>query len=151
MKSWISFLLPDDEYKEKKMLYFLSEGAVLLFLSFVVMIFLRNWIVLDAASATLLYIAIFLFYVLGRYIVSGIEYTDITVEQEYKVERRTIVIKSAGFGAMFLLMYLIVSGIPSSLAGWFEIFMVALLAGFFLFLINFVSLKRSYKRNKELL
>lgn len=31
MKSWISFLLPDDEYREEKILYYLSEGSIIPF------------------------------------------------------------------------------------------------------------------------
>ena len=35
MKTWIHFLLPDDEYKEKKIMAFLAEGAIILLLSLI--------------------------------------------------------------------------------------------------------------------
>ncbi|MEL4027147.1 hypothetical protein NST89_00615 [Caldifermentibacillus hisashii] len=100
MKSWISFLLPNDEYKEKKMLYFFSEGAIILFLSLIVMIICNKYFNLDVETVLLAAIAIFLFYVSGRYIISGIEYADITTESAYRKELRVIFIRTIGFVVM---------------------------------------------------
>ena len=68
MKSWVSFLLPNDEYKEKRMLYFFTEGAIILLLSLVVMGICHKLFIIDAGIAILIPIAIFLFYLTGRYI-----------------------------------------------------------------------------------
>lgn len=151
MKSWVSFFLPNDEYKEKKMLYFLSEGAIILFLSLIVMIVCNKYFNLDVETVLLLNIAIFLFYVSGRYIVSGIEYTDISTEREYRKELRVIFIRTIGFVVIFMTLYLIFINVPSSLNEWFEISGLLISVSVVWFLSNYISLKRSYKKNKELL
>lgn len=150
MKSWISFLLPEDEYKEKKILHFFSEGSILLFLALIVSLICSRFINIDTETILFLHVVLFAVYVLGRYVLSGIEFTAIATEREYKKERKVIVIKSVGFVIIFLLGYSFVSEFPSSLSEWINILGVSLLAGLFLFFINFISLKRSYQKNKEL-
>ncbi|MET3728251.1 putative membrane protein YfcA [Fictibacillus halophilus] len=151
MKSWISFLLPDDEYKEKKMLYFLSEGAILLFLSLIVMLIGSKSVHLDAQTILLIAIGIFLFYVSGRYIVSGIEYTDISTERAYKKELKATIMKTIGFIVIFLTIYLLFIGVPTSLNKWVEIWGLLISVSVVKFLSTYISLKRSYQKNKELL
>ncbi|RDW15137.1 DUF3278 domain-containing protein [Oceanobacillus chungangensis] len=151
MKSWISFLIPNDEYKEKKMLYFFSEGGLLLFLFLIAMIICNKYFILNVETVLLSSIAIFLFYVFGRYIISGIEYTDIATESSYKRELRSIVVKTSSFVILYSLFYVIYFGLPSNINEWIEI--IALLAGVGLlwFFTSYISLKRSYYKNKELL
>ncbi|KIO65993.1 hypothetical protein B4064_2398 [Caldibacillus thermoamylovorans] len=151
MKSWISFLLPNDEYKEKKMLYFFSEGAIILFLSLIVMIICNKYFNLDVETVLLAAIAIFLFYVSGRYIVSGIEYADITTESAYRKELRVIFIRTIGFVVIFMICYLIFTDFPKNLDEWFEILSLLIGVSVIWFLSSYISLKRSYKKNKELL
>lgn len=151
MKSWISFLLPDDEYKEKKLLHFLSEGAIILFLSLLVTLISSRFINFDTETVLFLHVVLFVIYVLGRYIISGIEFTNIATEQEYKKELKVIVVKSAGFTAMFILVYPFISGLPASISEWLGTLSFSTLAGLMMFFINFISLKRSYNRNKELM
>ena len=151
MKSWISFLLPDDEYKEKKLLHFLSEGAIILFLSLLVTLINSRFINFDTETVLFLHVVLFVIYVLGRYIISGIEFTNIATEQEYKKELKVIVVKSAGFTAMFILVYPFISGLPASISEWLGTLGFSTLAGLMMFFINFISLKRSYNRNKELM
>lgn len=149
-KSWISFLLPNDEYKEKKVLYFFSEGAILLFLSLLVILISSRFINLDTQSVLFLPIALFMVYVLGRYIVSGIEFASVTTEREYQKELELIVLKSVGFTVMFIIIYPLISGLPASFNEWLGILGFSTLAGLIMFFINFISLKRSYNRNREL-
>ncbi|MBD8025906.1 DUF3278 domain-containing protein [Ureibacillus sp. Re31] len=151
MKSWISFLLPNDEYKEKKMLYFFSEGAVILFLSLIVMMICNKYFHLDVEIALLVAIAIFLFYVSGRYIVSGIEYTDISTERAYKKELKVISIRTIGFVVIYLVCYLIFINLPKNFNEWFEILSLLIGVSIIWFLSSYISLKRSYKKNKQLL
>lgn len=151
MKSWISFLLPDDEYKEKKLLHFLSEGAIILFLSLLLTLISSRFINFDTETVLFLHVVLFVIYVLGRYIISGIEFTNIATEQEYKKELKVIVVKSAGFTAMFILVYPFISGLPASISEWLGTLGFSTLAGLMMFFINFISLKRSYNRNKELM
>lgn len=78
MKSWLSFLLPDDEYREKKALYFLSEGSVILLLFLIGTFFINKYVPnlqLDLELALFLAIWLFIGYVFLRYIISGMEYT----------------------------------------------------------------------------
>ncbi|MED4718494.1 hypothetical protein [Bacillus badius] len=151
MKSWISFLLPNDEYKEKKMLYFFSEGAIILLLSLIVMIICNKYFNLDVETVLLAALAIFLFYVSGRYIVSGIEYTDISTERAYRKELRVIFIRTIRFVVIFMALYLIFINVPTRLDKWFEILGLLISISVVWFLSSYISLKRSYKKNKELL
>lgn len=40
MKSWITYFLPDDEYKEKQILFFITEAAILQIISIILMLIL---------------------------------------------------------------------------------------------------------------
>ena len=153
MKSWLSFLLPDDEYREKKALYFLSEGSVILLL-FLIGAFIINKYVpnlqLDLELALFLAIWLFIGYVFLRYIISGMEYTDISTEQAYKRQLKVILTKSCGFVIIFNLVYLIFI-LPNSTSEWFEFIALSVIGGFILFSLDYISLKKSYKKNKDLL
>ena len=150
MKSWISFLLPDDEYKEKKMLQFFSEGAILLFLSLVITLICSRFINIATDTVLLLHIGLFLVYVYGRYIISGIEFTDIATERAYQKELKAIVVKAMGFTAIFFFLYSIMFGLPVGTSEWFEILGFPVVTGLTMFFTNFISLRLSYNRNKEL-
>lgn len=65
MKTWISFLLPEDEYKEKKILHFFAEGAILLFLALIVSLICSRFINFDTETILFLHIALFAVYVLA--------------------------------------------------------------------------------------
>ncbi|NIK12123.1 DUF3278 domain-containing protein [Alkalibacillus almallahensis] len=151
MKSWISFLLPDDEYKEKRVLYFFAEGGILLLFTLVGLLILNNYFHLDAETALLMAIAVFLIYVTGRYTLSGIEYTDIATVGAYSKELRHIMFKTSSFAGIFILLYLVFIGVPSSQNEWIDIIGILVVFSLFWFLTNYISLKRSYKKNKELL
>ena len=150
MKSWISFLMPNDEYKEKKMLYFFAEGGIFLFLCLLSMAAFNSFFPISAGTVLLLSVSAYLFYMLGRYILSGIEYPDVATEADYKKEAKVITNKTIGFVVIFLLLYLVFD-LPSGRDEWMNTLGVISFAGIFMFLIHFVSLKRSYKKNKELL
>jgi len=151
MKSWISFLMPVDEYKEKRMLYFFAEGGILLFLSLVLMMIGNKYFSLDLEFILLSAIILFILYVFARYIVAGIEYTEVATEMAYKKELRVILVKSSTFLVGYTLLYLLFVGIPSSLSDWIDLIGVSLCTSIVMFLINYISLKRSYNKNKELL
>lgn len=154
MKSWISFLLPDDEYKEKKLLYFITEGTVILFLS-LIFIFISSHFSLfqiDLEFALFISISIFLVYVFFRYILSGMEYTEIATATSYKKELKNILRKTCYFVLIFMLLYsILVVGVPRNVNEWVEAIVLPFIVGFFWFLFNYISLKKSYKKNKELL
>ena len=151
--SWLSILLPDDEYKKQRMLYFIAEGGTLL-LIFLGITFgvkkLSSWnpdIDLVLGSA----IAIFMLYVFLRYTLSGIEYTDVSTAKQFKQEKGIFIKKSMIFTATFTLVYFLFFGLQRIKEEWIDILAVAILGGLVLFIINYTSLKRSYKINRELL
>ncbi|MCM3742299.1 DUF3278 domain-containing protein [Oceanobacillus luteolus] len=151
MKSWVSFLLPKDEYKKTRMLYFFTEGSIILLLALVGIIIINNYFNISTEIPLLFSIAIFLFYVSGRYILSGIEYTDVATEGAYRIELKHIFARTGSFTVVFILLYLVVAGIPNNQNEWIELMALVLGAGLLWFITSYISLKRSYKKNKELL
>lgn len=89
-------------------------------------------------------------YILIRYILSGIEYAAIFTSTDYSKENKRLVKNSFKFFVMFALLTLIFKGIPSDFKETAEIVGVALIAAMMLMLINWLSLKSSYKKNKNL-
>jgi hypothetical protein len=150
MKSWISFLIPEDEYKEKRMLYFFAEGGILLFLFLVVMIICNQYVSIDLDIILLLAVTLFTIYVFGRYIVAGIEYTEVATEKAYKKELKGIIAKTGTFFVGYTALYLLLVGMPSSLNDWIDLIGLLLCVSTVMFFINYISLKRSYNKNKEL-
>ncbi|WP_080875496.1 hypothetical protein [Oceanobacillus timonensis] len=150
MKTWISFLMPDDEYKEKKLLYFVAEGAVVLVLFLGMMLIINRFIALDVDFMLFAGIAVFLFYTLARYILSGMEYAEIATKTQYKREIKVLISRSASFTITYAILYLIYT-IISNNASWYEFLIMGISVGVIFFLINLISLKCSYKKNKELL
>lgn len=150
MKSWMSVVLPDDEYKEKQLLYYLAEGAVLQLATIFILY------ILEVDSSTILFISVILFvmYVFLRYIFSGIEYTDIATNQEYKKEltliKKKAIISAATFSATFFIVNLF-TPVFGEEQGWVNVMGMIFAYAIIFFLVNFISLKRSYGKNKELL
>ena len=151
MKTWISFLLPDDEYKEKKMLHFLAEGGFLLFLFLIGMTILNQFYNIGSTTTLLLSILFFIVYVGARYILSGIEYTDVVNEKAYKRELKLLITKTTSFVIIFTLLYVVFVEFPSTWGGWFELLGMLFTVTLLWFMTSFISLKRSYKKNKDLM
>lgn len=150
MKSWISFLLPDDEYKEKKLLFFIAEGATILILYLIAMSISSQFFQISAKPTIVIAICIFVFYVFSRYILSGIEYTDIATKGDYKKQLRVTRIKSIGFVVLFLSLQVLFANFPSNLNEWVDIIGLSVSGGIVLFIFEYLSIKRSYEKNKDL-
>ena len=157
MKSWLKIFLPDDEYKERQMLFFLAEAAVLqVILIIVLMAVDQLFIPLTSKFMLICCLAGILFYVGLRYILSGIEYTDISTEKDYKEQVKILKIKSLGFIVIYIILAVIFE-----VLGWVslfdsrneqvEFFIILALAGVFIFVTQYISLRRSYLKNKELM
>src|SRR5690625_2467955 len=153
IKSWISFLLPNDEYKRQRILHFFAEGSILL-LIYLGLAFttanLTNWN-LDLEVILGLAIVLFISYTFVRYTLSGIEYTDISTDKQYKKERNSFVQKSIIFGFTFFAISLFFIGSPEWKRDWIETLSISIIASLLLFLINYISLKRSFKNNKDVM
>ncbi|GAK04982.1 hypothetical protein JCM19037_3443 [Geomicrobium sp. JCM 19037] len=151
MNSWISYLLPKDEYKSTKVVHFLAEGGVILLISTISMLLLSQYFfTINLSIALFVPVAIFLFYVTGRYIVSGIEFTEVDSEDSYKRELKVASLKSISFAILYSLLSLLYLGFPNNINDLMNLSGLLVLVGMFWFLANFISLKRSYTKNKAL-
>ena len=157
MKSWLKIFLPQDEYKERQMLNFLAEAAVLQVILIVVLMII-NQLFVPMSSKFLLTICVFsmILYVGVRYIFSGIEYTDISTEKEYKKQVKLLRIKSIGFAAIFFILAVFFNLLGSvsffdNREDQLDFFIVLAIAVVFLFGTQYISLRRSYMKNKDLM
>ncbi|RPJ95756.1 DUF3278 domain-containing protein [Rummeliibacillus sp. TYF005] len=149
MKSWLNFL-SSDEYKQRQILIFIAEAA---FLQMILSIILLVIYSLNGGNP-IIFIAIpffiFFIYILIRYIWSGIEYTDIFAEKQYKKKKRNIFIQSLFFLILLFISYMFILGVPKSNSDKFDMIVPILLIGILIYIINRISLKRSYKKNKNM-
>ena len=150
MKTWIAYFMPEDEYKEKQMLYFFAEGATVLLLFMVSMLIINPFFKINTGITLFIGIAIFLFYILGRYILSGMEYTEVATAGQYKKEIKSLLSRTASYIVIFLLLHLIYS-LLSNKTDWLNAIGMGITFGAVFFLFNFLSLKQSYQKNKDLL
>ena len=149
MKSWLRSALPKDEYKEKLYLYILVEGTVVLLLTTVIMLFAQPQVEDYAAWHFLIPLISFILYVYGRYIFSGIEYTEVATKTEYQQAFALIRRKSLSFFVLFFILSMCVN-FPGNITQLIETFSFALFVGIVHFIFEFLSLKRSYSKNKAL-
>ncbi|MFB1097240.1 hypothetical protein [Terribacillus sp. JSM ZJ617] len=152
-KTWIRFLLPDDEYKRRNMLVYFAEAAILQLVVMIVLLVISRFDPFPINSVLVLLWMLFgtIAYIWIRYILSGMEFAEIMTEKAYRRERKVIVIKSTSFllvmcaGILFLYIFGMMS-VP-----FIEGLMVPFIAALLLFITNYVSLRRSYQKNKELI
>jgi hypothetical protein len=152
IKTWLSKLLPKDEYKEKQILYFIAESAVIfIFILILISILSINEIFNRSypVGLTSLYsLGFFFAYILLRYIFSGIEYTEIVTEKDYRKEKRSILIKNIIILIALIIAYALLSGIPSNLNEMVYLVIPPFFIVLIMYMFNFVSLKSSYNKNK---
>jgi hypothetical protein len=91
----------------------------------------------------------FSFVVVGQvsYIFSGMEYTDTFSSKDYKREMKKIFFQSLTFTLVFFVLYVLISGFPQEQPEWRDVIGLPIISGFLMFLINFISLKSSYRKN----
>ena len=156
MKSWLTIFLPQDEYKERQMLIFLAEAAVMQVVLILVLMSISQ-LLIPMTSGFMLVICLFsiILYVGGRYILSGIEYTDINTEEEYKTQVKVLRVKSIGFVIIYFILAVIFGVfemVPffDSQRDLLEFFVFLAISGVFLFVLEYISLRKSYLKNKDL-
>ena len=157
MKTWLSIFLPKDEYKERQMLLFLAEAAVAQVV-LVLVLFMISQLFLPLPSKFILVICLFsiIIYTGIRYIFSGIEYTEISTEKEYKNQIKALRGKSIGFLAMYVVLGVMfeLTGLVSFFKGsmnTLDFFIVSIIAAVLLFGTQYVSLRKSYLKNRDLM
>jgi len=157
MKSWLKIFLPQDEYKERQMLIFLAEAAVLQVILILALMIISQ-LFFPMPSKLMLIICVFsiILYVGVRYIFSGIEYTDISTEKEYKKQVNLLRVKSIGFAAIFFILAVFFNLLGSvsffdNREDQLDFFIVLAIAAVFLFGTQYISLRKSYMKNKDLM
>ncbi|MEK4231337.1 hypothetical protein [Solibacillus sp. FSL H8-0538] len=157
MKTWLKTFLPQDEYKERQMLTFLAEAAVIQVVLILALMMISQ-LLFSMTSKLMLVICLFsiILYVGGRYIFSGSEYTDISTEKEYKKQVKLLRVKSIGFAAIYFILGVFFNLFGSvsffdSRENQLEFLIVLAIAGVFLFGTQYISLRSSYMKNKDLM
>lgn len=143
MKSWISFMLPKDEYQQKRILFFLAESGILLLFLMIILIFL-NWrypvVDIELGTGLILFFGCYIVYFTVRHSISGIEYADIISQVDVKKQRKRLLIEGVFCNVLFLILSLST-----------KLSLVSLIGVNFVLLFRYVSIKKSYNKNKELL
>lgn len=138
---------------KNKISYIFSESlfVLLIFLFFSLLFNNLLNINLDFEMVVILSFAICGIYVFSRYVLSGIEFTNIYTKKEFKTEKRKIIFQTIRFTIIFGLLYLIFVEIPKSQSSWFAYILLLCLIAIFSFFMSYISLKKSYQKNKNLL
>lgn len=153
-KTWIANLLSKDEYREKRFLYFVAESVFILSILFFLYLIIDSFLIdLNVAGDMMALISLgFLsIYILLRSTLTGIEYPEIATKERYKEEKRSKAYESIRFGILFIIVYGVFKGIPANLQEAVNVIGPAILAAIFFFLLNYISLRKSYSKNRELL
>ncbi|WP_079529662.1 hypothetical protein [Halobacillus hunanensis] len=155
VRSFLNYLLPDDEYKRIRILYFLAEAAViatgLLFVYSFVNLYWLQWEFPGGTFTALLTAVGVMIYTYVRYSISGIEHTNVSNQKQYTRQGRVNLKKVLLFGLLLFVFTLISKGVPDSWLEALDIIGPTVLAMIFMFTLDYVSLKRSYKKNREIL
>ncbi|MFC7321281.1 hypothetical protein [Halobacillus campisalis] len=86
-----------------------------------------------------------------RFAVLGMELTDVVSSKDYVRGKRKVWKTPIGIGAVYAIITLLHKGIPKNTEQTLDIAGPAVLIAVLLFFLNFTSLKKSYKKNKELI
>ncbi|ASB90340.1 hypothetical protein OZL92_19210 [Bacillus sonorensis] len=143
-----------DEYIEKRMTQFFSEAGILIAVLLLMDVVIRGAVLrrdLSEYIVSAAVLGIYIVYVLFRYLLSGMEYTDIDNDGTYRKKRKQVLYGSIVWAAVVLFADIIFTGLPSGAREWGSLILFGLLVVLFCYLISLVSLNKSFKRNKDLL
>lgn len=133
-----------DEFKQQQIARFIVEAALLQFIVSFLMMALYIFTSIEPLFLMFIPFALFLFYCIIRYMLSGIEFADVFTEQEYsKMKKRNIkfaiwILFFNGLAFFFIEKSLLESSI------------FGLISGILMWSMNTISLKKSYEKNKLL-
>jgi hypothetical protein len=152
-KTWIRFLLPDDEYKRRNIVGYFAEAAILQLVAIVFMLIISRFNLFSLDSELVLLLLLFgsVAYIGIRYILSGMEYTDIMTKKAYRRERKRIVVKSITFFLFFVGAYFLFYFIGTISTQPIDILGLGITTAFILFITDYASLRRSYQKNRKLI
>src|SRR5699024_3785858 len=132
----------------------IAEAAIilggLLFLYLMVTSFITT-IDISGDIIALISFGFLLTYIVLRYSFTGIEYPEVATEKRYQKEKRSKIYFSIYFWIVFGIINTISNSIPANLEEILDIVGPATIAAVFFFVLNYLSLKKSYRKNKDLL
>lgn len=153
INSFLNNFLPKDEYKRLGFLYFLAEAAVILLLGLIVLSIAQLFFVDLTNGIELLLLSVTFFIIIypaTRYILKGMEYGNVMDESNYRTARKKGRIQSLTSGLMFGIVLFMFKGFSMKAADLFEVFMMTFLFTLFFHSLTAISLRKSYKKNREL-
>ncbi|PAE06784.1 hypothetical protein CHI12_14355 [Terribacillus saccharophilus] len=152
-RTWIRFLLPDDEYKRRTILVYFAEAVILQLIAVLTLIVISRFDFFPMDGVIVLIGMLFgtMAYVWIRYILSGMEFAEIMTAKAYRRERKLIIIKSTSFLVIMCASIASFDVFGMMSVPLIEGLIVSFIAALLLFLTNYVSLKRSYWKNRELI
>ncbi len=132
---------------------FLAEAAVMVAVMLILTIFINSWFDwnLDGMALAFAAFSFIIIYTYIRYILSGIEFTDVINKANYSKTKRNLRKRAIHFGAIFFIVLLLHRGIPHSWIDFMDILGLSVLAAIIMLIFDRLSLKKSYQKNKELL
>lgn len=150
MRSFLNFMLPEDEYQRLKVLYFIAEIAVFLTIGSIIItildLYFYDW---NLWTVWLLPLVI-VFYVFYRYIFSGLEYSEVGSKKHYKKKKRKSLMTAGITALLFFVLSMIVSGGFTDKTVLFDKIILTIVFFIFYYVIDRISLTRSYRKNKKL-
>lgn len=152
-KSWVTFLLPKDEYKKTRILYFIVESFFLFIAVLVLTVFFNHFIgIISKDIALVLLIALMSVsgYVLIRYIFSGIEYVNVFDKTDYRKALKKMFFNGFKFAIIFVFVSSFLKVLDMINFDWFDIVGVTFLVFIVVIIMNYISLRFSFKKNMEL-
>lgn len=154
IRSFLNGLLPADEYKRNRIVYFLAEAAVIQSVSLISLLLLSSWFdweVFEGYGVVLFSTLFILIYTFIRYMLSGMEHVNVVTKEQLAKRQKSIVKQGLSVGFFFFVFRIIFDGIPRS---WNDTLDTIVPTIFFILIyiaFDTISLRRSYKKNIELL
>ncbi|WP_276736458.1 DUF6773 family protein [Bacillus sp. (in: firmicutes)] len=142
-----------DEYIERKMKQFYGEAGFLLAALMLADLIIRGFILHREPIEYMVSgigFALFAGYILIRYLLSGLEHPDIATKSAYRKKRKEIIAVSVTSGVIFFIITILFTDVPHTLNEWLDALMLTVLFFFFYFMLNFLSLRSSFLKNKDL-
>src|SRR5699024_4632406 len=142
----------NDEYVDQKKTQFKIE-ALYIIIGLLSLNILQGFITGNLSDHVLLSIGIVYFftvYYLLRKVFTGLEYPDIATEKGYKKKRKEVVMLWLTSFVIFVTINIGHKLIFSPEREWIDIIGLSGLFLLFLFLIEYFSVKRSYKKNQDI-
>lgn len=152
-KTWIGFLLPDDEYKRRNILVYLAEAAILQLIAIIALFVISRFesITIDNYLVLIWVLIGAITYIWIRYILSGMEFAEVMTEKAYRREKKQVVVKSITYFLVFNGLILLYYALGKMSVSLIEGLIVSSAGAILLFAINFISLRRSYQKNRKLI